>query len=213
MLREGISQLPQADPALRAQIDEEARQHGWPALHAELATYDPDTAARLAPNDSQRVQRAVEIYRSSGVSMSAWLARDANAAPSPYRFVTFSLEPGNRLALHARIAERYRTMLKMGLLEEVARLHVRGDLHPGLPSIRCVGYRQLWEHLDGKVSLDTAVEQAIAATRQLAKRQLTWLRSDPERHAVDCLSAQAQDRIVELAHSVWKGQPSDTSGV
>jgi len=203
VLREGISQLPQADPTLRAQIDEEARQHGWPALHTELSRYDPETAARLAPRDSQRLQRAIEIYRSTGVPMSAWLARSTPASDAPYRYVTLSLEPSDRLTLHARIAERYQVMLELGLLEEVARLHARGDLHTGLPSIRCVGYRQLWEHLEGKLALETAVEQAIAATRQLAKRQLTWLRSQPERQVVDCLAADAGAQVVDLAHAVW----------
>lgn len=206
VLREGISELPEADAALRARIDEEARQRGWPALHAELAGYDPVTAARLAPNDSQRLQRAIEIYRSSGVPMSAWLARTPPASASPYRYVTLSLEPSDRLALHARIARRYRAMLENGLLEETARLHARGDLHTGLPSVRCVGYRQLWDHLDGKVSLETAVEQAIAATRQLAKRQLTWLRSDTGRHVVDCLTPDATSQVVDMARAALQGE-------
>lgn len=201
VLREGISNLPQADAALRSQIDEEARLRGWPALHAELAGYDPAAAARLAPNDSQRLQRAIEIYRSSGMPMSEWLARDVPAAAPPWRYLTLSLEPGDRLALHARIALRYQAMLELGLLEEVARLRARGDLHVGLPSIRCVGYRQLWEHLEGKVGLEAAVEQAIAATRQLAKRQLTWLRSDPQRQVVDCLAPDAAAKAVDLVHA------------
>lgn len=206
ILREGISQLPEADAALRAGIDEEARLRGWPALHAELALYDPATAARLAPNDSQRLQRAIEIYRGSGVPMSEWLARSVPAGDSPYRYVTLSLEPGDRLALHERIARRYRAMLDEGLLEEVARLYGRGDLHTGLPSIRCVGYRQLWDHLDGKVSLQAAVEQAIAATRQLAKRQLTWLRSDPQRRVVDCLASDAASQVIDAAADALAGK-------
>lgn len=204
VLREGISDLPQADPAVRAQIDAEARLRGWPALHAELATYDPATAARLAPNDSQRLQRAIEIYRTSGVPMSQWLARRPPEAASPWRYITLSLEPGDRLALHARIARRYGAMLDMGLLQEVARLHARGDLHVGLPSVRCVGYRQLWDHLDGRVTLEQAVEQAIAATRQLAKRQLTWLRSLPGRQTVDCLAPDATAQIVDRAAQAWR---------
>jgi len=201
VLREGISMLPEADPALRRQIDAEARQHGWPALHGELAGYDPATAARLAPNDSQRLQRAIEIYRASGIPMSAWLARSKPDSSSPHRYLTLSLEPSNRRVLHERIAERYHSMLEQGLLEEAARLHARGDLHTDLPSVRCVGYRQLWEYLDGRITLEAAVEQAIAATRQLAKRQLTWLRSEPERSVVDCLSPDAASRIVDLAHA------------
>lgn len=199
ILRDGISALPPADPALRARIDEEAKARGWPALHAELARYDPATAARLAPNDSQRLQRAIEIYRSSGIPMSEWLARQRRDASPAYRYVTVSLEPGDRSALHARIARRYHDMISAGLLDETKRLYRRGDLHTGMPSVRCVGYRQLWDHLEGRVDLTTAVEQAIAATRQLAKRQLTWLRSDAERHVVDCLATDALARVVDIA--------------
>lgn len=207
VLREGISELPPADPALRMAIDEDARERGWPALHAELATYDPATAARLAPNDSQRLQRAIEIYRSSGTPMSVWLSRRSAADTTPpHRFLTISLEPSDRLALHRRIAERYQAMLDLGLLQEVAKLHARGDLHTGLPSVRCVGYRQLWEHLEGNVSLEMAVEQAIAATRQLAKRQLTWLRSDADRLVVDCLAPDATAQVVDLAQQAWAGR-------
>lgn len=206
ILREGISDLPQGNADMRARIDEEARLRGWPALHSDLAQYDPATAARLAPNDSQRLQRAIEIYRSSGVPMSEWLARSRPASDSPYTYVTLSLEPSDRLALHARIAQRYRAMLEEGLLEEVARLHGRGDLHTGLPSIRCVGYRQLWDHLDSRVSLQTAVEQAIAATRQLAKRQLTWLRSDSERQVVDCLAPDTASQVIDAVAAVLGGE-------
>ena len=205
VLREGISELPAADAALRDAIDAEARQRGWPALHAELAGYDPITAARLAPNDSQRLQRAIEIYRSSGVPMSTWFARSTRTANREHQYLTISLEPSDRLTLHARIAQRYEAMLAQGLLDEVARLHARGDLHTGLPSVRCVGYRQLWEHLEGALPLREAVEQAIAATRQLAKRQLTWLRSEPDRRVVDCLAADATAQVVDLAHAAWGG--------
>lgn len=203
VLREGISDLPVADPGLRAAIDEEARRRGWPAMHAELAKYDPSTAARLAPNDSQRLQRAIEIYRSSGIPMSVWLTRSVPEQISPHRYLTISLEPSDRLELHSRIAARYEAMIASGLLDEVEKLYRRGDLHTGLPSMRCVGYRQLWEHLDGKVSLEAAVEQAIAATRQLAKRQLTWLRSDPARQVVDCLARDATAQVVDLARVAW----------
>lgn len=201
-LREGLNELPPANPALREQIDEEARKKGWPALHAELAGYDPQTAKRLAPNDSQRLQRAIEVYRSTGKPLSAWL-NEQRATPSPYRFATISLEPSNRLVLHQRIAQRYRQMLEQGLLDEVRALHQRSDLHPGLPSIRCVGYRQLWDHLEGATSLEQAVEQAIAATRQLAKRQLTWLRSMPERIVIDCLAENAVDQVIHNVECIW----------
>lgn len=196
-LREGLNDLPLADPAIRQALDAEARERGWPALHADLAQVDPVTAARLAPNDSQRLQRALEIWHGSGRTLSDWLAQPPTPVLQGWRFVTISLEPSGRAVLHARIAERYRTMLDMGLLDEVRVLHKRPDLHPGLPAIRCVGYRQLWAHLDGRVSLNEAVEQAIAATRQLAKRQITWLRGLPERRIVDCLSERATQEVVQ----------------
>ncbi|MER1965975.1 tRNA (adenosine(37)-N6)-dimethylallyltransferase MiaA [Castellaniella sp. GW247-6E4] len=196
-LREGLHELPQADPVLRRAIDQEASDRGWPALHAELARVDPQTAARLAPSDSQRLQRALEIWRGSGRSMTQWL-HDRPAAPLPgWRHVTLSLEPGDRAWLHARIARRYGAMIDAGLVDEVRALHARGDLHPGLPSIRCVGYRQVWDFLEGRATLDQAVERAIAATRQLAKRQLTWLRGLPHRQVIDCQAEDAAARVVD----------------
>jgi len=198
-LREGLDDLPQADPALRAELEHRAAQVGWPAMHAELAALDPATAARLAPNDSQRIQRALEICRLSGRPMSALLQgrqRAAGAADS-HRYVTLSLEPSDRAALYARIAQRFDAMLDLGLLDEVRALRARGDLHPGLPSVRCVGYRQMWAHLDGAVDLATAREQAIAATRQLAKRQITWLRAQPERTVIDCLAQDPAAQVVD----------------
>ena len=195
-LREGLSDLPQADPAVRAELDARAARLGWPAMHAELAERDPETAARLAPNDSQRVQRALEICLITGQTMSALLAAHRPMA-STREFVTLSLEPSDRLALHARIAQRFDAMLDHGLVDEVRVLHARGDLHTGLPSIRCVGYRQIWGYLDGEVDMATAREQAIAATRQLAKRQLTWLRALPERIAIDCLADDAVGQTID----------------
>jgi tRNA dimethylallyltransferase len=194
-LREGLNDLPEADPEIRRHLDAQALEHGWPALHAELARVDPVTAARLAPHDSQRLQRALEIWHSSGRPMSDWLAQPPVPVLPGWRFETISLEPSDRAVLHARIARRYQAMIAAGLLDEVRSLHARADLHPGLPSIRCVGYRQLWDHLDGRISLDQAIEQAIAATRQLAKRQITWLRSLPQRIPVDCLSDRAAAEI------------------
>lgn len=208
-LREGLDDLPQADPALRATLEARAAQEGWPALHAELAERDPVTAARLAPNDSQRIQRALEVCILSGQPMSNLLQRRSRAATvettdreardevSGHRYITLSLEPSDRTALHARIAQRFDAMLDAGLLDEVRSLHARGDLHPGLPSVRCVGYRQMWSHLDGAVDLDTAREQAIAATRQLAKRQITWLRAQPDRVIVDCLAEDAVGQVID----------------
>lgn len=203
-LREGLNALPSADWALRAAIETEAQEKGWPALHAELAQVDPETASRLAPNDSQRLQRAIEIYRLSGKPMSQWLAQKRERDASSFNYITISLEPSDRLALHERIAKRYGLMLEQGLLEEVQCLHRRPDLHLGLPSIRCVGYRQLWEHLEGLVSLDDAVQRAIAATRQLAKRQLTWLRAQPTRITIDCLRPDAELKVVDEAATLWR---------
>ncbi|MFY1992243.1 tRNA (adenosine(37)-N6)-dimethylallyltransferase MiaA [Achromobacter xylosoxidans] len=197
-LRDGLDDLPQADPALRAELEARAARDGWPALHAELARLDPVTAARLAPNDSQRIQRALEICQLSGQPMSALLGRQrAAAGDDDNRYLTISLEPSERAALHARIEQRFDAMLASGLLEEVRGLHARADLHPGLPSVRCVGYRQMWAHLDGEISLEEAREQGIAATRQLAKRQITWLRAQPERVIVDCLAADAVARTID----------------
>lgn len=201
-LREGLNDLPGADPEIRAAIDAQAQAQGWPALHAELAGFDPETAARLAPNDSQRLQRAIEVYRVSGRPLSQWLKAASNR-PAPYRFATIGLEPSNRLVLHERIARRYAQMLEQGLLDEVRALHARGDLHTDMPSVRCVGYRQLWDYLDGQISLDEAVTRAIAATRQLAKRQLTWLRSIPERQVVDCLAPDATAQVLDALADHW----------
>ncbi|AQV95461.1 tRNA (adenosine(37)-N6)-dimethylallyltransferase MiaA [Cupriavidus necator] len=203
-LTQGLNDLPQADAALRAELDQLAAERGWPALHAMLAEVDPVTAARLAPNDAQRIQRALEIHRLSGQPMSALLARQAEgrtfAGAADQRFRVIALEPSDRLALHARIAQRYDAMLANGFIEEVERLRARGDLHPGLPSIRCVGYRQVWEYLDGEADFATMRERGVAATRQLCKRQLTWLRSTPERLVVDCLAPGYVDQVRKLAN-------------
>ncbi|MNK30951.1 tRNA dimethylallyltransferase [compost metagenome] len=205
-LRDGLDDLPQADPALRAELEARAARQGWPALHAELAVLDPVTAARLAPNDSQRIQRALEICQLSGQPMSALLQRGQRKPDDdPNQYLTVSLEPSDRAALHARIEQRFDAMLARGLLDEVRGLHARPDLHPGLPSVRCVGYRQMWAHLDGEIDLDTAREQGIAATRQLAKRQITWLRAQPERVVVDCLAADAVARTIQAVAAALKG--------
>jgi len=141
-------------------------------------------------------QRALEIWRSSGRTMSEWLSQPLRPILPGWRFATISLEPGDRSVLHERIGRRYRDMMAAGLLDEVKALHERSDLHPGLPSIRCVGYRQLWDYLDGRVTREEAIERAIAATRQLAKRQITWLRAMPERTIIDCLSEHAAHQVV-----------------
>jgi tRNA dimethylallyltransferase len=197
-LRDGLDDLPQADPALRAELEARAAVQGWPALHAELAQLDPVTAARLAPNDSQRIQRALEICMLSGQPMSALLLRSQRPRDATgNQYLTISLEPSDRAALHARIEQRFDAMLDRGLLDEVRALRARGDLHTGLPSVRCVGYRQMWAHLDGEVDLATARAQGLAPTRPLAKRQITWLRAQPERVIVDCLAADAVAQTID----------------
>jgi tRNA dimethylallyltransferase len=189
-LQDGLDTLPQADPALRTLLDAEAAQIGSPGMHAKLAALDPETAARLKPNDSQRIQRALEIIELTGRPMSAQLAKRAKPE-LPFSLLPIALEPSDRSVLHARIAARFDAMLadrESGLIAEVQQLRARGDLHLGLPSMRCVGYRQTWEYLDGVGNLTQLREKGIAATRQLAKRQLTWLRSMPHRIVIDCLS-------------------------
>jgi tRNA dimethylallyltransferase len=173
-LTEGLSALPQADAELRARIDAEAAAQGWPAMHARLATLDPATAARLAPNDKQRIQRALEVIELTGQPLSE-LQRGAAHEPAPLRLLHISIQPERNLRREAA-EQRFDAMLAAGLLDEVRALKARGDLHAELPSIRSVGYRQLWEHLDGQCDLASARERAITATRQLAKRQMTWLR-------------------------------------
>ncbi len=197
-LRDGLDELPQADPALRAQIDMEIARHGVVALHERLRTLDPVTADRLKPTDTQRVQRALEIILLTGQPMSALLAKSAPPA-LPFTLLPIALEPSDRSVLHARIAERFDKMLaaKPGLLDEVQALRARGDLHLGLPSMRCVGYRQAWEYLDGQITKAELREKGIAATRQLAKRQLTWLRSMADRIVVDCLATDAGAQVMQ----------------
>ena len=196
-LQEGLDELPAADPHIRAQLDAEAAHIGYPAMHARLATLDPETAARLKPNDAQRIQRALEIIALTGRPMSALLAQRPKAE-LPFTLLPLALEPSDRSVLHARIAARFEAMLKPdGLLEEVTALRQRGDLHLGLPSMRCVGYRQAWEYLDGQYDKTVLREKGIAATRQLAKRQLTWLRGMPDRLVVDCLAPAAPASVLE----------------
>lgn len=204
-LREGLNNLPESVPEMRAQIEHEAALVGWPAMHAQLEKVDPLSAARLAPNDSQRVQRALEVYRISGRSLSDWLSDNKPTHPGQNRYVyhTLSLEPSVRSQLHERIHIRYQNMIEQGLLQEVEALYQRSDLNITLPSIRCVGYRQIWEYLEGAYSLDEAIDKAITATRQLAKRQLTWLRSDKERTIIDCLDATRADHVVDNVAKHW----------
>jgi tRNA dimethylallyltransferase len=193
-LAEGLDDLPGADAALRAQLDEEAARIGWPAMHARLAQVDPDSAARLKPNDAQRIQRALEIHALSGKPMSELLAQ-REKEELPFDLAWFALEPSDRAWLHERIARRFDLMLAAGFLDEVKALRARGDLHLGLPSIRCVGYRQAWEYLDGSIDYNAMRDTGIIATRQLCKRQLTWLRAMPQRMVVDCCAADAAQQL------------------
>jgi tRNA dimethylallyltransferase len=197
-LFEGLAALPPADAQIRAQIETEAAAAGWPALHARLAEVDPVTAARLAPNDAQRIQRALEVFRLTGQPLSRFHQDSARAAGlQPERFL--SLEPVDRAWLHERIARRFDAMLAAGFLDEVRRLRARGDLHADLPSMRSVGYRQAWEALDGDRPLDSVRERGIAATRQLAKRQLTWLRAMPQRQVIACDAPDALEQVLRAA--------------
>ena len=217
-LWDGIDEMPAADPAVRAALNEQATLEGWPALHAELARIDPVTAARLAPADSQRVQRALEVFRVSGQTLSSFHRAKTEPINPP---TLLSLEPENRSWLHGRIAQRFQAMLADGLVDEVRSLRARSDLHADLPSMRCVGYRQVWEALDAadpsgdahsSVSVDTSVnalaEKCIAATRQLAKRQITWLRGMPWRETVPCDAPDATAQVVTLARRWAQRQPA-----
>lgn len=210
-LFDGLDDMPTANAAVRAAIEQEAAEKGWAALHAQLAEIDPVTAARLAPADSQRIQRALEVFRVSGLPISHFQTKSAenttkiiatNAQPVSVigdladfsENVLISLEPESRAWLHQRIAQRFDSMLQNGFIDEVRRLEARGDLHADLPSIRCVGYRQLWHEPD----MAKARELGIIATRQLAKRQITWLRSMPQRHAIAADSPTALGDVLAL---------------
>jgi len=185
----GIASLPEGSAELRAGIDAEAAAQGWPALHARLAQIDAAAAARIHPNDAQRIQRALEVHATTGKPISALQAQ--TSAPLSREFVVAALVPGDRVRLHAALEQRFAQMMAAGLLDEVRALYARGDLTDAHPAIRAVGYRQLWAHLAGSYSLDMAVSRAVAATRQLAKRQMTWLRSMPNIRVIDPYDAQA----------------------
>lgn len=191
----GIAQLPEADPQIRAAIDRDAEKLGWPALHGRLQAVDPAAANRIDPNDRQRIQRALEVYLASGKPLSAWQSGSPNRAGGDLRFVKMSLEPGARKVLHQRIEKRLKLMLNNGFLDEVKVLYERSELTAEHPSMRSVGYRQLWEHLDGVTSFGEAGRRALYATRQLAKRQLTWLRSEQDISRFDPLEAGIVDAI------------------
>jgi tRNA dimethylallyltransferase len=199
-LLQGMAPMPPASPGLRAELDARAARLGWPTLHAELAQVDPQAAAKIHPQDSQRIQRALEVQRLTGRPISAWQA----ATPVPAEgagWLRFALVPVDRVALRRRLEQRFDAMLVAGFLAEVATLHRRPDLHAGLPAIRSVGYRQLWEHCAGQCSLDEARGRAITATAQLAKRQMTWLRGDGSFETLDPAGGFALDRVLQAVRA------------
>lgn len=199
-LRDGLSDLPPADPAVRESIDAEAAALGWPAMHARLAAIDPDAAAALEPTDAQRIQRALEVVALTGESLATSYAKRI-IAPLEHRLVPIALTPSDRGVLHTRIAQRFEQMLAFGLVDEVAALRARYALVPEMPSMRCVGYRQTWEYLDGDSTMEQLRFKGIAATRQLAKRQLTWQRKFvetwPDLVELDCLDTCLLERVIE----------------
>lgn len=210
-LLEGLADMPSADPAVRAELEARALAEGWEALHRELAAVDPQSAARIHPNDPQRLTRALEVYRVSGLSMTEHRRRQAAGNPDagtsgagqlPYTVAQLAIAPAQRQVLHDRIAQRFRAMLEQGFVEEVEALRSRSDLHAGLPSIRAVGYRQVWGYLDGELSRDEMVERGIIATRQLAKRQFTWLRGWDGLHWLDSLACDNLSRALKYLQSV-----------
>jgi tRNA dimethylallyltransferase len=207
-LMRGIAGLPAADRRVRAELDAEAAVQGWPAMHRKLEAVDKEAAARISVNDSQRIQRALEVHLISGRSLSDWhAAQRSGHGGTPAGFLKFALFPEPRAVLHSRIEARLATMLANGFLQEVRRLHARPGLTSRSPSMRAVGYRQLWSHLDGEFDLATAVERARVATRQLAKRQMTWLRSEPQIEALNPLEGRVLDTItasVQQQLDAWR---------
>lgn len=201
-LEHGLSPLPSADPELRAHMEAEAEQHSWAHLHARLTEIDPEAAARIHANDPQRIQRALEVYELTGEPMSAWFKRDIDN-DLPFRPVKIVLTPADRAELHRRIEQRFHGILEQGFLAEVEGLFQRGDLHADLPAMRAVGYRQIWAHLEGQWGYDTMVEKGIIATRQFAKRQMTWLRSElknmPEQACFELDFQETREQILSQA--------------
>jgi tRNA dimethylallyltransferase len=207
-LLQGLAELPQACPKTRADIDSQAEAHGWPFIHAELAKVDPQTAARLHPTDSQRVQRALEIFRISGRTMSELLAEEADQT-LPYSFLSLGLLPSDRSVLHARIAERFDAMLAAGLETEVSMLREKYHLSLDLPSMRCVGYRQVWEAQDGLIPRAELRDRGIYATRQLAKRQITWLSNTLKPENFDCLAPDLSGQVFMRVEQVLREKTAD----
>jgi len=200
-LRRGLANMPAADPAVRAAIDAEAALRGWPALHAELAVLDPVSARRIQPNDAQRIQRALEVHRLTGKTLTELHA--AQPTNADLTFAAYAWVPNDREQLYAVIEQRFHAMMRAGLLTEVRKLYARGDLNADLPAIRAVGYRQLWEHLYGRDTLESAIQRAIFATRHLARRQLIWLRAEPEIQWLDALDTSA---AAHMEHAITQLQ-------
>jgi tRNA dimethylallyltransferase len=195
-LEYGLSPLPKGDPEVRQRLEQQAQELGWEVMHQRLAEVDPEAAQRIHPNDPQRLQRALEVYEVSGVAMSElWRTTSEPLLESPLKI---ALAPAERAVIHQRIEQRFEQMLQQGFVAEVEQLYQRGDLDPALPSIRCVGYRQIWNYLSGEWDMPTAREKAIIATRQLAKRQMTWLRSEENLHWIDPLEHDARERLLKL---------------
>lgn len=196
-LLRGMAELPDADPATRSRLEQAAADRGWSALHRDLATVDPEAAERIHPNDPQRIQRALEVHALTGRALTE-LQREAAVRSCPWPVIKIGLMPSDRRWLHERIARRFDLMMAQGLEDEVARLRARGDLHAALPAIRAVGYRQVWDYLAGRYSREEAIRRGVIATRQLAKRQITWMRSETELAVVRCDEAGVGDRVNQL---------------
>ena len=204
VLRDGLADMPHANPEVRREIENLAQEQGWEAVHRQLALVDPESAARIHPNDPQRIQRALEVYRVSGETMRSLHTQmqAKQEARLPYNLHFFAIQPADRGALHAQIEARFRQMLEQGLVDEVQALRSRGDLTQQLPSIKSVGYRQVWQYLEGEIDYDGMLEKSIIATRQLAKRQLTWLRSWPSLQSLSDSSAQSVQRVLKYTDAI-----------
>ncbi|MFK7864863.1 MAG: tRNA (adenosine(37)-N6)-dimethylallyltransferase MiaA [Pseudohongiellaceae bacterium] len=205
-LRDGLAQMPNADPKIRAEIEAKAEQEGWESVHAELAAVDPVSAKRIHIKDPQRLQRALEVFRISGKTLTEYHEDERDKLDSdnglPFKLHFFAIQPSDRSVLHSKIEHRYLEMLRAGLLDEVGSLRQRGDLTASLPSMKSVGYRQVWQHLDGQLSYDEMVEKGIIATRQLAKRQLTWLRSWEQLRSLEDASNESAECILKFVDSI-----------
>ena len=206
-LRDGLAEMPTADPEVRREIEQIAEESGWEAVHAQLAEVDPEAAERIHPNDPQRLQRALEVYRLTGKSLTDHHREEKSSTDGPdkdlpFRPLWFAIQPADRAVLHERIAQRFHQMLEAGLIDEVKELHGRDNLDTALPSIKSVGYRQVWQYLDGELDYDGMVEKSIIATRQLAKRQLTWLRSWPDLHSLSDSPADSTSNVENILNYV-----------